>query len=144
MGYPCISQGSPWDIPRDIPGIEYLSRGYPMAIPDVRRQYLDLGYPMPKPFCELDILHLPFMISRQMSWFVLGISPHNSEYPWDILSYFGTTIAIPWMHYLISQDSFLASLGRCRLWSIAPPFGCMTIPSPLLHHSHLAYLSLRH
>ena len=78
-------------------------------------------------FCDLDILYLSFMISRQI--FVLGISQHKSRYPEDILSYVGTTIFMPWISFLVSSNSFLASLGHSCLYSIAPPCD-PTTPNP--------------
>ena len=63
-----------------------------------------------------------------------GISHHKSRYPWDICSYFETTIVVAWISFLVSLDSFLASLGSSHLWSIAPPFGpggiTTTVDSP--------------
>ena len=110
-----------------------------------KRQYLDLGHPCLN-FWWFGYLESIFIISRKT--FVLGISQHKSRHPYDILSYFWTTIGIPWISFLVSPDSFLASLGSSRLWKIMPTFGPggMTTPSSFLHHSHstVKYLSLRH
>ena len=95
----------------------------------------------------LDILHLSFMISRQIK--VRIISQHNSRYPssWDIFSWhrLGTTIVIPRISYLASPESFLALLGCPRSlrwilveWPVLAPSCITAICLPLLNsYSHL-------
>ena len=91
-------------------------------------------------FCDLRLWFQQF--SRQI--FVLGISQHKSRYPWDILSYFGNTMVIPWnqhgypflsarIHSLPHWHWAAAAFGALRLLlvpvalpRIAPSQSCIT------------------